>query len=406
VALDATQIRFLRSLAHDLNPVVMIGQKGMSDGVRVELDDALSRHELVKIRVIAEEREERDEIIKALARDTRSELIQKVGHTATFYRRAKKAKILLPGEKPVKGESTFASRPTLDGQKPFRARRDEVGYGEMPRRAFDAADTRAPRRDSTAPKRAGGFSKRPPRAEDIVGAVPRRERSFGGRADGPTHRPARPARDFGDRPKRDFGDRPARPARDFGDRPARPARASAERPARPARDFGDRPKRDFGDRPARPARDFGDRPKRDFGDRPARPARDFGDRPARPARDFGDRPKRDFGDRPARPARAFGDRPARPARDVGDRPKRDFGDRPARPARAFGDRPARPARDVGDRPKRDFGDRPARASSGKPAYGSPRPAAKGPGSRPAAKPSGSPYKPLGSKRPKRETDED
>lgn len=352
MALDPIQIRFLRGLAHDLNPIVMIGQKGMSDGVRVELDDALSRHELVKIRVVAEEREERDQIIQALVRDTRSELIQKVGHTATFYRRAKKPKLVLPGEKPAKREEGFGERPSHDGQRPFRARRNEVGggYGERPQRAADPADTRVRRSEPRPPRReggkyakppgrsaAGGFSKRPPRAEDIVGAAPRRERSFGGRADGPTHRPARPARDFGDRP------------------------------ARPARDFGNRPKRDLGDRPARPSGNFADRPKRDFGDRPARPARDFGDRPARPARGFADRPKRDFGDRPARPAR--------PSGNFADRPKRDFADRPARPARDVGARPA--YKPTGARP-----------------------------SKPAGKPSGSPYKPLGAKRPKREADED
>ena len=296
MALDAIQIRFLRGLAHDLNPVVMIGQKGMSDGVRIELDDALSRHELVKIRVIAEDREERDEIIKSLARDTKSELIQKVGHTATFYRRAKKAKILMPGEKPAKSEGEFGARPSRDGQRPFRARRDDTGggYGERPHRPHDPADTRPARREggkyAKAPSRsgAGGFSKRPPRAEDIVGAAPRRERSFGGRADGPTHRPARPARDF--------GDRPARPARDFGDRPARPSGS-----------FADRPKRTYGDRPARPAGAANDRPKRDFGDRPARPSGSFADRPKR----------------------AYGDRPARPAGAASDRPKRDFGAKPA-----------------------------------------------------------------------------
>ena len=330
MALDPIQIRFLRGLAHDLNPIVMIGQKGMSDGVRVELDDALSRHELVKIRVVAEEREERDQIIQALVRDTRSELIQKVGHTATFYRRAKKPKLVLPGEKPAKREEGFGERPSRDGQRPVRARRNEVGggYGERPQRAADPADTRVRRSEPRPPRReggkyakpparsaAGGFSKRPPRAEDIVGAAPRRERSFGGRADGPTHRPARPARDF--------GDRPARPARDFGDRPARPAR-----------DFGDRPKRDLGDRPARPSGNFADRPKRDFGDRPARPSGNFA-----------------------------------------DRPKRDFGDRPARPNRDFGAKPA--YKPTGARP-----------------------------SKPAGKPSGSPYKPLGAKRPKREADED
>jgi putative YhbY family RNA-binding protein len=341
VALDPIQIRFLRGLAHDLNPIVMIGQKGMSDGVRVELDDALSRHELVKIRVVAEEREDRDQIIQALVRDTRSELIQKVGHTATFYRRAKKPKLVLPGEKPAKREDGFGERPSRDGQRPFRARRNEVGggYGERPQRASDPADTRVRRSEPRPPRReggkyakppargaGGGFSKRPPRAEDIVGAAPRRERSFGGRADGPTHRPARPARDFGDRPAR---------------------------PARPGGNFADRPKRDFGDRPARPARDFADRPKRDFGDRPARPSGNFADRP-----------KRDFGDRPARPSGNFA-----------DRPKRDFGDRPARPNRDLGAKPA--YKPTGARP-----------------------------SKPAGKPSGSPYKPLGTKRPKREADED
>jgi putative YhbY family RNA-binding protein len=334
MALDAIQIRFLRGLAHDLNPVVMIGQKGMSDGVRIELDEALSRHELVKIRVIAEEREERDEIIKALLRDTKSELIQKVGHTATFFRRAKKPGIQLPGDKSGKGDAEAGARPSRDGQRTFRTRRNEVGggYGDRPQRAADPADTRPQRREggkyAKPPARsgAGGFSKRPPRAQDIVGAAPRRERSFGGRADGPTHRPARPARDFGDRP-------------------------------------------------ARPAGNFADRPKRDFGDRPVRPTR--------PAGNFADRPKRDFGDRPARPARDFGDRPARPARD--------FGDRPARPAR--------PAGNFADRPKRDFAGKPAYKSTGARSTG--RPAVK-----PASKPSGSPYKPLAAKRPKRETDED
>ncbi len=288
MALDALQLRFLRGLAHDLNPVVMVGQKGMSDGVRVELDEALSRHELVKIRVIAEEREERDEIIKALARDTKSELVQKVGHTATFYRRASKPKILMPGEKPAKREEGFGERPARDGQRPFRARRDDVGggYGERPKRAHDPADTRPARREDTRPPRreggkyakpparssAGGFNKRPPRAEDIVGGAPRRERSFGGRADGPTHRTARPPRDFADRPKRDFGDRPARPAGNYADRPKRDFGDRPARPARPAGNFADRPKRDFGDRPARPAGNYADRPKRDFGDRPARPA--------------------------------------------------------------------------------------------------------------------------------------
>jgi len=407
VALDAIQIRFLRGLAHDLNPVVMIGNKGMSDGVRMELDEALTRHDLVKIRVIADDREARDEVVKALVRDTKSELIQKVGHTATFYRRSDKPKILFPGEKPARREDGAGAR---DGQRAFRTKREDVSrnFGDRPRSDRSAgADTRPPRREggkyAGAPARAAGagFTKRPPRRDEGAAAGPSRERTFGGRADGPTHR-TRPVRDFGDRPARDAGDRPKRP---YADRPARPAGA-----------FADRPKRDFGDRPARPAREAGDRPRPVYGDRPARPARVAGERSARPpTRDFGDRPKPAFGDRPARAARPAGNFADRPKRDFGDRParpagpKRDFGDRP-KPA--FGDRPARAARPAGaatDRPKRDFGDRPARSPGAKPAYKSAGGAYK-PSARPSTrKPAGngaSPYKPLGAKGPKRERDED
>jgi RNA-binding protein len=50
VALSNLQKRHLRSQAHHLKPVVMIGQHGLKDSILAELDIALDAHELVKVR--------------------------------------------------------------------------------------------------------------------------------------------------------------------------------------------------------------------------------------------------------------------------------------------------------------------------------------------------------------------
>jgi RNA-binding protein len=95
--LTAAQKRHLRSLAHVLKPVVLIGGKGVSDAVIAELDIALERHELLKVKVAAEDRDERDAWIADLADRSGAALVQRVGHVATLYRaRSEKPEIVLP----------------------------------------------------------------------------------------------------------------------------------------------------------------------------------------------------------------------------------------------------------------------------------------------------------------------
>lgn len=94
--LSNKQIRHLRGLAHDLKPVVMVGDKGLTANVFEELDIALNSHELIKVRVRAEEREERDEMIKKITQKTGSVFVQRVGHIVTLFKRSKEAKIALP----------------------------------------------------------------------------------------------------------------------------------------------------------------------------------------------------------------------------------------------------------------------------------------------------------------------
>jgi RNA-binding protein len=95
--LSNAQIRFLRGMAHDLKPLMQIGNKGLTPAFSAELDAALEHHELVKVKVAGDDRDARAATIDALARDLRATLVQRIGHTAVLYREAKeKRHIVLP----------------------------------------------------------------------------------------------------------------------------------------------------------------------------------------------------------------------------------------------------------------------------------------------------------------------
>ena len=75
----------LRAEAHTLNPVVMIGQSGFTAAVLAEIEQALSSHELIKVKIRAE-RDERKVISEKICTDTGAELIQTIGQIAVIYR--------------------------------------------------------------------------------------------------------------------------------------------------------------------------------------------------------------------------------------------------------------------------------------------------------------------------------
>lgn len=85
--LTKKQIRQLKSLVHHLNPVVIIGQNGLTEAVFNELDVTLNTHELIKVRLNAGGREERREMISNICDRCGTELVQSIGHVAAFFRR-------------------------------------------------------------------------------------------------------------------------------------------------------------------------------------------------------------------------------------------------------------------------------------------------------------------------------
>jgi RNA-binding protein len=98
VPLTEKQRRHLRGLAHPLDPVIQIGQAGLTDAVVTETARALHDHELVKVKARGADRAARDALLEALARRTAAELVQRIGHVGVLYRaHAVLPKIILPG---------------------------------------------------------------------------------------------------------------------------------------------------------------------------------------------------------------------------------------------------------------------------------------------------------------------
>ena len=97
MTLTEKQKKHLCQLAHDMNPSVMVGSAGVSQGVLQELNNTLEHHELVKIKLRVGARDARDAAILELATKTDAELIRTIGNTAVLYRRRKnKPTIQLP----------------------------------------------------------------------------------------------------------------------------------------------------------------------------------------------------------------------------------------------------------------------------------------------------------------------
>ena len=94
--LSPSQIKALRAQAHNLNPIVTIGQNGVTESVIAELDRSLEHHELLKVKIAIGDREVRKLIAEDLIKQSQSTLIQSIGKTLILYRKAQKAKIPSP----------------------------------------------------------------------------------------------------------------------------------------------------------------------------------------------------------------------------------------------------------------------------------------------------------------------
>lgn len=97
IELEEKQKKFLRGLAHAKEPVARVGNPGLTPSLVKEVDAQLLAHELIKVKVMVGDREERDRIIERMCAATKAALVQRIGNMAVLYKRhPKKPKIELP----------------------------------------------------------------------------------------------------------------------------------------------------------------------------------------------------------------------------------------------------------------------------------------------------------------------
>ena len=98
--LSTKQISHLRGLAHSLNPVVMLGNSGLTENILKEIELNLNAHELIKVQVAGDDRDARKAIYLAICDKTGAIAVHHIGKQLVLYRASEtikeKAKIHIP----------------------------------------------------------------------------------------------------------------------------------------------------------------------------------------------------------------------------------------------------------------------------------------------------------------------
>lgn len=94
--MNSKQISYLRGLAHNLNPVVMIGNNGLTESVLKEIDVNLNAHELIKIKVMSDDRALRAQMLTDICSQSNAVAVHNIGKQLVIYRQSTKPKIIIP----------------------------------------------------------------------------------------------------------------------------------------------------------------------------------------------------------------------------------------------------------------------------------------------------------------------
>jgi RNA-binding protein len=94
--LNTRQRKFLRARAHPLNVVVTIGVKGLTDPVKEEVELALSVHELIKLKLPADDKAVKQSMLNTLCDELKAMQVQLIGRVGILYRPANTPTIVLP----------------------------------------------------------------------------------------------------------------------------------------------------------------------------------------------------------------------------------------------------------------------------------------------------------------------
>ncbi len=134
----------LRAQAHGLSPVVMIGDKGLTDAIVAETDRALTAHELIKVKAATEDREARAVCMAGLCERLGAQPVQSIGKILVLWR-----------ENPEKKEKAPKPAPTPAKKKPAsgRQKKKHRTAEELIRIERQRSRTPSPRPEPEPPRR-------------------------------------------------------------------------------------------------------------------------------------------------------------------------------------------------------------------------------------------------------------
>lgn len=90
--LSGKQKRYLRSLAHNLDPIFQIGKAGLNENMITQIDDTLENRELIKIHILQNNFDDKHELAENLSQNTNSEVVQVIGSVIVLYRESENNK--------------------------------------------------------------------------------------------------------------------------------------------------------------------------------------------------------------------------------------------------------------------------------------------------------------------------
>ena len=117
----------LRAEAHKLTPVVIIGDKGLTDEVIAEIDRSLKAHELIKVRAFTDDRKARGEWLEAICGRLEAHPVQSIGKIFVLYRenpkeakpKVKTGAVPVPAKAAASGDVKGTSRPRSRAPSPL-----------------------------------------------------------------------------------------------------------------------------------------------------------------------------------------------------------------------------------------------------------------------------------------------
>ncbi|WEJ61905.1 ribosome assembly RNA-binding protein YhbY [Thiomicrorhabdus lithotrophica] len=94
--LTTNQKKYLRGIAHGLNPMIIIGANGVTESLMAELESTLEHHEILKIKMASADRDDRKQIVDYILEQTGALLVQTIGKICVIYRQSEETELPLP----------------------------------------------------------------------------------------------------------------------------------------------------------------------------------------------------------------------------------------------------------------------------------------------------------------------